>query len=418
MKAAAWKGSAVQSLCSHTASRDWQASHEAAETLAGRRQLLPLGTWNLSLSTAIVQCIEAAESGGVWRPGSPSLATNDGGVYAQPPLDNAADEGWNRLAVANLRLLARWFELLSQYQRQHPSARVSASTSALISRGTGSALRLAQRASPAHATTSRLGASDPPEQRLAHGSALPHEGGHSSPEAEVLPQDDTPAGQDPTRTQPDVVLSQSSEKSGDTTRAGRAGGPDVAAAGLAVLGASLELVDAKTRRAAQHVALSVFSPHATPHPHIELLEDAEFEGGHCRWVLSLDEAAIHDLLDAWVLFVTHPPQALPEAHTAPAAAQTTRLGAGAGAGAGGGGGCVRGPRTGGGEARGGGKRRVVGGDGRDAGGVCNGGGGAGGSSVKLDRVPLKEDVGEVVVLMSGLIGLFDADEVSCACGAL
>jgi hypothetical protein len=38
--------------------------------------------------------------------------------------------------------------------------------------------------------------------------------------------------------------------------------------------------------------------------------------------------------------------------------------------------------------------------------------------VKLDRVPLKEDVGEVVVLMSGLIGLFDADEVSCACGAL
>jgi len=149
----------ADALAARTDARDWSAACAAAEDLARQRSRLELGAWRLPLGTAVVLCLEAAAGGGDWARGAPSTAEGkaDGAPPAALPSSTAGgagtgdvagaeEDGWRRLAVASMRLLAGWFGLLVLYQRQHASARMTAETSALISRAIAAALKLAQHA--------------------------------------------------------------------------------------------------------------------------------------------------------------------------------------------------------------------------------------------------------------------------------
>ena len=259
---------------------EWGAAREAAETLASARHSLRLGAWRVALSTAVVRCAEAAEAGGLAATraaaaaatgaresaGGAPAATSDGA----PAAEMAAGE-WSRLGIASLRLLAAWLGLVAGYQRQHPSARVTAATSGLISRAVASALTLSQRTSHAAAAAER-----PAEHSASPAAALAGTGAGAS-------------------------------------------GPEVAAAALAVLGAALELMDSSTRLAAEHAAVSVLTPlpaddasvcsSATDQKCNSSARAGDAPLSRSAWLVHLPEEASADLFWAWAQFVTHPPGA-------------------------------------------------------------------------------------------------------------
>ena len=328
----------VDALAAHADARDWGAACAAAEDLARQRGRLALGAWRLPLGTAVVLCAEAARTEGDFAGEAPSAAADAAPQPGARTDAAAAAAGWRcRLSVASMRLLAGWFGLLVRYQRQHVGARMTAATSALIARGVAAALSLAQHGLHAPAAA--------PAEAPAGGSASAPEGLHAA----------GGPGQD-------ARADQSSAR-----------GADVAAAALAALGAALELMDAKTRGAAQAAALAALE-RPTPSP---CRGDAAGGGASecalaprhataCAPVLS--ELGLRDALDGWVEFVTHVPP--PVARTKPRPASSTQKARGGGAGKG-----VDTGREGGGsgvEAVGGGS----GGSGRGEGGSGGGGGDA------------------------------------------
>ena len=270
----------ADTLAALATARDWAAACAAAENLAGRR--LSLGSWRLVLCSAVVECIEAAEAGGVWLGTSVSTAE----LLSSPSLadlDAAEHSGWSRLAVANMRLLAGWFVLVVSYQRQYPSARVSVPTSSLISRGVAAALKLAQRGL-------RLPTSLP-APRTANFVTAPPASGTSTSQPHAPQGDTTNHRYDPP-----------SEPALSARTSPIAGGAQVVAAALAALGAGLELMDAKTCSAAENATLTALEPPRLPgtasaHEHAQ--------ESNTIWPHPLPEDTIKDLLSAWIQFVIH-----------------------------------------------------------------------------------------------------------------
>ena len=231
----------ARGLVESATARDWISACRAAEALAQQQQQLTLGSWRLPFATAVVSCAEAsqaehssalADSTSIRKEGERQVAKSlrPGGV----------EKGSERLCVASMRLLASWFALLVRYRRQHPSARLTAATSAIIFRSLNVALTSSQWAVKPHGADS-AGAVGADRQ--------------GAPAAGV-------------------------EES--------ACGPEVVTAAVGALGAGLELMDATRRLAAQDAGLAA----------IESLAP-----GPSRPHFTLDNTAVNDLLSGWVHLV-------------------------------------------------------------------------------------------------------------------
>jgi hypothetical protein len=335
----------ADNLAAHAAAKDWAAASVTANDLARQRQRLSLGSWRLSLGTAVVACVDAAQIGGDWAPASApgsaaarALPRAPSTPPVLPPqraaplhLAVAADDGWNRLAVASLRLLAAWFGLLTRYQRQHPKARMTAATSRLISRAVAGALQLA-RHTHTPATSARHPAQGPAESSASVQETTEHAAQTLLPQ-EIIPTPNHPAAAPSSAS--GAPPPQSSVDAG-----ARAGGASVMASALAALGAALELMDDTSRTAATaaaHAALAVCSdPTApspspllpAPHPPVGTSDEGaglwETGGGSnessssnnsrssssirstgTNWFVLLSERGVSDVFSAWVEFVTH-----------------------------------------------------------------------------------------------------------------
>ena len=131
----------ARGLAESATARDWISACTAAEALAQQQQQLTLGSWRLPFATAVVSCAEAsqAEHSSALADGTAIRREGERQV-AKSLRPGAVEKVFERLCVASMRLLASWFALLVRYRRQHPSARLTAATSAIISRSVNVAL--------------------------------------------------------------------------------------------------------------------------------------------------------------------------------------------------------------------------------------------------------------------------------------